>query len=737
LWQQRKRAADLLSVAARYGSFPIILETYREVLRDIFDLPALIDILRKIRSRTLKVTTIESRTPSPFAASLLFNYVANYIYEGDAPLAERRAQALAVDQSQLRELIGEAELRDLLDTTAIESVEAELQLLPEKFHAKSADAIHDLLLRLGDLTRDEIAARAIPGLVAAAIPTLLAARRVVEVGVAGEPRVIAVENVARYRDALGTPLPAGLPAALLEPASDPLGDLIKRYARTHGPFASTDIAIRFGLPLGPLEATLARLTASGRLVEGAFRPGGRGREWCDADVLRTIRRRSLARLRQEVEPVEAPVLGRFLTQWHGIGKRRGGLDTLLDIVEQLQGVPLVASLLEHEILPSRVVDYLPAQLDTLLGAGEVSWLGVEPLGDRDGRIALYLTDHMPRLLPPAVPPAELSAVERDVLEQLRGSGASFFAPLHLALGGGFPKEIVDALWSLVWKGLVTNDTLHALRAFLRPPERARRPGRASTFRSRRLVPPAAEGRWAAVPPAAQSTTEWAATFSQQLLTRHGVVTREVTSIENVPGGFSAIYPVMRRLEETGRVRRGYFVAGLGAAQFAQPGAIDLLRAARELTDDPYVVTLAATDPANPYGALLAWPAWAGDGTTVTRAARSAGARVVMIDGHLAAWIGRGDRTMLISLPTDEPDRARMGRALAQEIVALAHRAPEASRGWLIEEINGTPAAKDPAAAFLLEAGFAVTALGLQFRVARGVRPRLATRPVTEDADVTT
>ena len=752
LWQQRKRAADLLSVAARYGSFPIILETYREVLRDVFDLPALVDVLRRIRSRTLRVASIESRAPSPFAAALLFNYVANYIYDGDAPLAERRAQALSVDQSQLRELIGETELRDLLDATAIETIEADLQHLSDRFHAKSTDGVHDLLLRIGDLTRDEIAARTLPGVAEAAGLELLATRRAVEVSIAGDARLVAVENAARYRDALGTPLPAGLPAALLEPGADAVGDLLKRYARTHGPFASHDIAVRFGLPLALIEATLSRLTAAGRLVEGAFRPGGRGREWCDAEVLRGIRRRSLARLRQEVEPVDAPVLGRFLTAWHGIGRARGGLDALLDAIEQLQGVPLVASLLEHEILPARLRDYIPAELDTLLGAGEVAWVGVEPLGDRDGRIALYLTDHLTRLLPPQesskVPefqgskapkfqgseahenpgtlepwnPGTLTGREPEVLGRLRESGASFFAPLHASVGGGFPRETVDALWSLVWKGLVTNDTLHALRAYLRPPDRSRRAGRTTPFRSRRLVPPSAEGRWTAiVRPEGRSLTEWATAFSQQLLTRHGVVTREVTSVEHLPGGFSAIYPVLRRLEETGRVRRGYFVSGLGAAQFAQPGAIDLLRATREDSESPKAVTLAATDPANPYGAMLPWPDWSthsAGATGALRASRMAGARVVLVDGRLTAWIARGDRSMLIALPSDEPDRSRSARALAAELVSLAHRASEGSRGWFIEDINGAPASAYAVAPLLLEAGFAATAMGLQLRVAR-------------------
>jgi ATP-dependent Lhr-like helicase len=717
LWQQRKRAADLLSVASRYGSFPIILETYRECLREVFDLPALMDVLRRIRSRSIRVASVDSRTPSPFGSALLFNYVANYIYEGDAPLAERRAQALAVDQAQLGELIGEAELRDLLDIGAIESTEAELQHLPERYHARSVDAVHDLLLRLGDLTHDEIGARSVDGVADEALRALVATRRAIELSIGGEKRLVAVEDAARYRDALGIPLPAGLPQSLLESTPDAMTSLLRRYARTHGPFPASDPAMRFGLAPAVVDHALTRLVGSGRIVEGAFRPGGRVREWCDVEVLRVIRRRSLARLRQEVEPVEAAVLGRFLTTWHGIGRPRAGLDGLLDTIEQLQGVPLVASLLELDILPSRVADYSPTQLDTLMAAGEVVWVGVEPLGERDGRIALYLTDHVARLLPPRGDAADPKGREAEVLEELRKQGASFFASLHAAVGGGFPQETVDALWRLVWKGYVTNDTLHALRAYLRPPERARRSGRLTPFRSRRLVPPSAEGRWAAIAPKGGdlSLTQWATAFAQQLLTRHGVVTREVTAIEQIPGGFTTIYTVLRRLEETGRVRRGYFVAGLGAAQFAQPGAVDLLRAAREEPDTPAAVTLAATDPGNPYGAMLAWPEWS---NTSGKASRSAGARVIVVDGRLVAWIARGDRVFLVALPTDEPDRSRVGRALARELVDRAARAPEGSRGWLVEEINGVLAASDPAAVFLIEAGFAPTAMGLQLRVPR-------------------
>ena len=719
LWQLRKRASDLLAVAARYGSFPIILETYRECLRDIFDLPALTDLLRRIRSRTLRVVAVESRTPSPFSSSLLFGYVANYLYDGDAPLAERRAQALSVDQSQLRDLIGDTELRDLLDEAVLETVESELQHLPPRFHARSTDAVHDLLLRLGDLSRAEIEARSEAGVAPAAIDELLKTRRVIAVRIAGGERFIAVEDAARYRDAIGVPLPPGLPDTLLEPVADPVTDLVRRFGRTHGPFTTKDVSGRLGLGAAVVDAALARLLAMGRAVDGEFRPGGRGREWCDAEVLRTVRQRSLARLRQEVEPVEATALGRFLVQWHGLARPRHGLDGLLDVIEQLQGVPIAASVLETEVLSARVHNYSPAMLDTLLGAGEVAWVGVEPLGERDGRVALYLTDHLSKLLPPDVLAGRrnegLTGRDAEIVAELSKQGALFFNQLHDAIGGGFPQEVVDAIWDLVWRGLLTNDTLHALRAYSAPPERARRQSRGGTFRSRRLVPPSAEGRWTLVPNPAGSVTTWATAMSHQLLTRHGIVTRDVTAIEQLPGGFSSLYPVLRRLEETGRIRRGYFVAGLGAAQFAQPGAIDLLRDAREERDDEVVAaTVSATDPANPFGVLIPWPISVAEDTR--GATRTAGARVVIVNGRMAAWISRGDRQLIVSLPDDEPERSKVGRALARELVAIAHRAPEGRRGWLIEDINGASPIQHPASQYLLESGFTSTAMGLQLRV---------------------
>jgi ATP-dependent Lhr-like helicase len=723
LWQTRKRAADLLAVAARFGSFPIVLETYRECLRDVFDLPALVDLLTRVRSRAVRVVTVDARTASPFAASLLFGYVANYLYDGDAPLAERRAHALAVDHAELAALIGEGDLRTLLDAEALAALEEDLQHRSDRLKATSVDGVHDLLLRLGDLTIPALADRTIPGLAATAVAALLREGRAITLRIAGEDRLAAVEDAARYRDGLGTPLPAGLPEALLEPPADPLGDLVRRFARTHGPFTAADAAARFGLGVAIVDLTLRRLATTGRVVEGEFRPGATGREWCDAEVLRTLRRRSLAALRKGVEPVDAPALARFTTAWHGVTAPAAGLDALFDAIEQLQGAPLVASVLEREILPARVAGYLHAMLDTLVSAGEVVWTGAEPLGEHDGRIRLYLADQRAPLAPP--PPTEgLLDREAKVLAALTRHGASFFGALHEAAGGGFPRETVDALWSLVWKGLITNDSLHALRAYVAGPERGRRAARAvraERFRSRRLVPASAEGRWSAIDVTSTlSAAAKATALAQQLLRRHGIVTREVTALEPLPGGFSAVYPVLKRLEETGRVRRGYFVAGLGAAQFADTGALDRLRAEREVTGDARVVTLSATDPANPYGATVDWPAWS---DAALRASRVAGARVVLVDGHASAWIARGDRQMLVALPADEPDRGRRGRALARELVRLAETPGAPRQGWLIAEINGEPAATNAVAEYLIAAGFTAGAGGLQYRVVRAENRR--------------
>jgi ATP-dependent helicase Lhr and Lhr-like helicase len=732
LWQQRKRAADLLAVAAGFPGFPLLLETYRECLRDVFDMPALVGTLRALADRSMRVVTVDTAAPSPFAASLLFGFVANYIYDGDAPLAERRAQALSIDQGQLRELLGDAELRELLDADVLAAVEAELQQLEPRFRARGTDGIHDLLLRVGDLSAEELRARCTGGLVASGIDALVQARRAVALPVAGVQRYVATEDAVRYRDALGLPLPPGLPESLLAPVRDPLGDLLSRYARTHAPFTTEEAAARFGLPLSRVEPVLEALVRRGRVVEGAFRPGGTRREWCDAGVLAVVRRRSLARARHAVEPVEPRVLGRFLGHWHGIARPRPGLDAVLDVVERLQGYALPASVLESEVLPARVERYVAGDLDTLVAAGEVAWVGVEPIGERDGRIALYLTDHLPRLLRPVPAGSKLdteplSERARAVLESLRTRGASFFSPLHEAAGGGFPRETLEALWDLVWKGLVTNDTFRVVRAYTASQvERgSRRIGTGGhVFRSRRTLPPSAEGRWSLLEErtaGAVGATEWAAATAQQLLSRHGLVTREVAAAEGLPGGFSSLYPVFRSLEEGGRVRRGYFVSGVGAAQFALPPVLDLLRSLRDLPEEPEVSVLAATDPANPYGTLLRWPAL--DGAPARGPSRSAGSQVVLVDGALAAFLGRGGRQAWVWLPEEEPDRGRVARAVAAALGTVAARGLLDRRGgMLLEEVNGVPASESSLALYLSEAGFTPSSLGFHLRRTSLPRP---------------
>jgi ATP-dependent Lhr-like helicase len=730
LWQQRKRAADLLAVAARFPAFPMLLEAYRECLRDVFDVDALVSILREIAGGAVRLVTLDPVTPSPFAASLLFGYVASYIYDGDAALAERRAQALAIDQRQLRELLGDVELRELLDAGVVEALERQLQHRGERQRPASADAVHDLLLRLGDLSLDELARRTLPAPapsgdlaptggpaatgtdVARVIDTLVAERRAIPLTVAGETRYVAVEDAGRYRDGLGAALPPGLPAALLTPVGDPRGDLVHRYARTHGPFTTDDLARRYGWPRAIAESAARELAADGKLLDGEFRPGGHHREWCDPGVLEALRRRSLARLRHEVEPVEPAVLGRFITSWQGIGRRRSGLDALLDVIESLQGAALVASAFEREILAARVEGYTPADLDALAAAGEVVWCGLEPLGERDGRIALYLTDHLPRLWrPPGGAAGAMDRVETRIVEHLGTHGALFFGALHEALGGGFAGDTLDALWRLVWKGVVGNDTFQALRALVsridadaRHDRRRRRAAaRARTYRSRRLVPPAGGGRWslmAARVAKPVSPTEWSAAVAQQLLRRHGIVTRETVAAECIPGGFSAVYDVLKAMEEAGRIRRGYFASGVGAAQFALPAALAELRALREEPALPEVVALAAIDPANPYGGILRWPRDDGAGRAPTR---TVGATVVLVNGACAAYVARGGRALTVYLPEDEPARATVARAVAD---ALARRG-----GVLVAEINGAPAPDHPLARFLVEAGFTHSALG--------------------------
>ncbi len=736
LWQQRKRAYDLLAVASRYPSFPMLLEAYRECMRDVFDMPAFAETLRAIAARNIRVHVADTRTPSPFASSLLFSYVANYIYDGDAPLAERRAQALSIDQDQLRELLGDADLRELLDTDAIAEVEEQLQSLTESMRARSADGLHDLVLRLGDLTREEMARRSVDADLLKNLDRLLRVKRLLEVKIAGEKRLIAVEDGARYRDALGVPLPPGIPAALLAPVVAPVLELVRRYARTHGPFTLAEISARFGLDSAPVERALRELMLDGRIVEGGFRPTGVNREWCDAEVLRSIRRKSLARLRKEVEPVEQHMLARLFTHWQGVLQPRRGLDALLDTIENLQGAPIPASLLESAILPSRLANYSAADLDTLIAAGEVVWCGFDALGERDGRISLYLADNLGELLPQKIsadanaePP---TAREVAILEALQRGGALFFTQIHDEVGGGYPGETLDALWSLVWRGLVSNDTFHALRAYVSRPAASRpakRQHNLPSFRSRRTTPPSAQGRWTLLPlrePNDSSQTEWSHALALQLLNRYGILTRESVAAENLPGGFSAVYDVLKALEESGRIRRGYFVAGLGATQFALPAAVDLLRSLRTSPqqEKPEMVQMAATDPANPYGSVLRWPAAVaadeGDDQSPRSLTRSVGASVILRNGEMIAYLRRNNPNLQVFLPGEEPDRSNAARDLAHflartTLADMQRHDADRRGGLLLSTINGQPAHLHWMSRILLAAGFHVAPLGFTLR----------------------
>ena len=701
LWQQRQRSAQLLQVASEFGSFPIVLEAVRECLQDVFDVPGLVELMGDIESRRVRLVEVTTPEPSPFARSLLFGYVAQFLYEGDSPLAERRASALALDSRLLAELLGQAELRELLDAEVLAELEAELQRLTPERRLKDAEGVADLLRLLGPLSAEELAER---GCAPDWPEQLRAARRVIEVRIAGERRWAPVEDAGRLRDALGTPLPVGVPEAFTEPVKDPLGDLLARHARTHGPFTAADAAARFGLGPAVVQAGLQRLAVTGRLVQGEFRPGGSGSEWCDSEVLRRLRRRSLAALRHEVEPVPPRALAAFLPQWQHLGSHRlRGTDGLLRVVEQLQGTLVPASALERMVLPSRVSDYSPAMLDELTASGEVLWSGAGALPGKDGWVSLCPADTAP-LLRAAPLPLEPSPLHRAVLAALAPGYGLFFRQLaeqvQRQLPEAAPAELATALWDLTWSGLLTNDTLGPLRAYLgsgrtagstahrapRSTPRARygvaRP--ASRPAGRAAALPTTAGRWSLLPAPLTDATQRGHALAQTLLDRHGVVTRGAVQAERAPGGFAGVYRVLTAFEENGRTRRGYVVEGLGAAQFATDGAIDRLRAvsgslanAAERGEEPAGgpgadQVLAATDPANAYGAALPWPEPPVLASSGHKPGRKAGSLVVLLDGALSCYLERGGKSLLAW--TDDPGRAAPGGVRAGPGAARGHTA---------------------------------------------------------------
>jgi ATP-dependent Lhr-like helicase len=735
LWHQRQRAAQLLDVARKYPDFPIVLEAVRECLQDVYDVPTLAGLMTEIAARKIRVMETETSTPSPFAASLLFGYVGAFMYEGDSPLAERRAAALSLDSTLLAELLGRVELRELLEPEIVAATGRQLQHLSAERAARDAEAVADLLRLLGPLTTDEVAARAGDTDVGGWLEALYGAKRVLPVSFAGRSWWVAIEDVGRLRDGVGVAVPVGVPASFTGPVADPLGELIGRYARTHAPFTTTDVAERFGLGLRVAADVLGRLAADGRLVRGEFSTDAVGDEWCDADVLRILRRRSLAALRAQVEPVSTSAYARFLPAWHGLSAATGspansGLDGLAAVIDQLAGVSLPASAIESLVLAPRVREYSPAMLDELLASGEVMWSGGGTISGSDGWIAFHSADSAPLTL---TPPAEIdfTATHRAILDMLTGGGAFFFR--QLAQGGTSESELKAALWELIWAGWITGDTFAPVRATLSggPGARKRsapahrqarnkRPPRLSRYSvarpQARSADPTVAGRWSALPGPEPDSTMRAHHQAELLLTRHGVLTRGAVGAEGVPGGFAALYKVLTAFEDAGRCQRGYFVESLGGAQFAVASTVDRLRSYLDGVDperpEYRALVLAAADPANPYGAALPWPSRS-DGDGVARPGRKAGALVVLVDGELAWFLERGGRSLL-SFADDDADANHAAAVALADLVGAGR-----VNGILIERVNSAPVLAPQVSAAIVtaltDAGFARTPRGLRLR----------------------
>jgi ATP-dependent Lhr-like helicase len=690
-------------VARRYAQFPIVLETYRECLRDVLDLPGLTELLRALHRREISVVEVETPTASPFASSLLFDYVATYMYEGDTPNAERRAAALSLDRELLRELLGQEELRELIDPAALEQVQDDLQHRSDRTRADSRDALADILRRIGDLTDAEVADRVLAGLdPAAMLAELERERRAVRIRLAGEERWIAADDAGLYRDAFGVVPPSGLPEAFVADVEAPLEKLVARYGRTHGPFTTGELRERYGVD--PTSA-LAALERDGELVRGELRPGGIEREWCDPEVLRRLRRASLAVLRQEIEAAEQRALAAFLPSWHGVDRHPAGgagVDRLREVLVPLQGLALPADVWERDVLPRRCGAYSTAWMDQLCASGELVWVGAGALGRNSGRVALYFRDDVEAIGRPPNKVEPPSEPEHDVLRERLAQGPCFFTDLLAELSIA-PEQIQEALWDLVWAGEVTNDAwapLRAPRLTLARAQRARdrrRPGQ--RFASRRTGTQAqVQGRWSltsALFRAEPEPGERRRTLAELLLERYGIVTREQVLAEGIPGGFSILYDTLGHLETLGICRRGYFIEGLGGAQFALPGAVERLRSQRADADAPPIV-LAATDPAQPYGAALPWPKRDDD---ARRPQRVAGAYVVLAGAEPVLYVERGGKGIATLVEADDSRLRSSLEALAAFVTG--------GRGLKLslEKVDGEPVVGSEWEPVLIDLGF--------------------------------
>ena len=724
LWQQRQRSAQLLEVARRHPTFPVILETLREVLQDVYDLPSLRRLTNAIAERKVRLVETEPAQPSPYARDLLFGYVGAFMYEGDSPLAERRAAALSVDPALLGELLGTVELRELLDPDVLAQWEREAQRLDPERRVRGLEGVADLLRMLGPLDAEEVAARLEDEGTTAQqhLDDLVTARRAIPVTIAGTVRVAAIEDAGRLRDALGVALPTGIPVAFLEPFTDPLGDLVARFARTHGPFTTDAVSGRFGIGSAVARHTLQRLENAGRLTSGYFLPEAAGSgseiEWCDTEVLRRLRMRSLAAIRGSVEPVSPEAYARFLPEWQHLGRPLEGLDGVVSVIEQFAGVPIPASAWESLILPSRVRDYTPALLDELTASGEVIWSGHGTLPGRDGWVSLHPSDLAPFTLPEPEDEVAPDSLEARLLDALSAGGAYFAMQLREMTGAENEQSVLEALWNLTWSSRVTNDTFAPIRSLLAGGSQAhrvtRRAPRTRTYRGMSLSrtparPTAVGGRWSLLPSAETDAARRATVSAGLLLDRYGVVTRGAVQAEGLPGGFAQAYRVLAGFEEAGHCRRGYVIEKLGAAQFAASATVDRLRTFAALADPPprRAVTLAATDPANPYGAALAWPRREG---VSHRPGRKAGGLVVLVDGSLVLYLERGGRTVLAF--DDDPE---LLRAAASDLVSTSRA--RRLETLTVEKINGEAIYGTDFAMALQEAGFVATPRGFSLRKA--------------------
>ena len=747
LWQQRQRAEQLLDVARKYPSFPIILETVRECVQDVYDVPALTEVMRELGHRRIRIAEVTTEQPSPFASSLLFNYTGAFMYEGDSPLAEKRAAALALDPALLAKLLGTVELRELLDPEIIAEVHAQLQRTHPSRRARTTEEVADLLRVLGPIPIDELGEHTDVPL--SALDQL--GTRIMRVRIGGREHLAQAQDAPLLRDALGIPIPPGIPAQVAT-ISDALPQLVSRWARTRGPFVLRDLTEAFGISVSAAHTVLGALDG---VVEGRYRQGVEEQEYCAAAVLKTIRSRSLAAARAATEPVSSATFARFLPEWHSIapaGKRPAlrGADGVFSVIEQLAGVRLPASAWESLILPARVGDYSPTMLDELTSNGEVLIVGAGKAGAADPWIMLLPSDYAAQLAPET--DAEgVSMVQRSILDVLGRGGGFLFADIA-AEAPGTTEETREALWGLVEMGLVSPDSFAPIRTRLssggsrsgrtahrskRRPTRSRlRMGRTSFAQAQNAAgagtPPDVMGRWSLAVPASTDATSRSVAHGEAWLDRYGVLTRGSVVAEDVLGGFALAYKVLSGFEESGKAMRGYVIDGLGAAQFSTPAIIDRLRGLADSPDvtgwpsgttEPETFVLAACDPANPYGAALPWPQRDdADGKATGGPARSAGALVVLIDGLPIAHLTRGGKTLttfIESLP-DGIDPAEVYPRLVSALTDMVARG--ALSPLVVEKCNGSPIHKTDAAAHLRDAGAGITPKGVRIS-ARAAAPR--------------